>query len=115
MMYRTRLAPDATSTNTPDILDPLVASNAPVVPAARLLIFTGLLLAILMPPALAQSSPRTSPQAASSAGPTQDYLVYVVCESADKVVLLRFGPHGFREEHETHIGLLPGDINGPHG
>src|SRR5580693_5340486 len=115
MMYRTRLAPDATSTHTPDMLDPLVSSNAPVVPAARLLIFTALLLAILMPSALAQTSPRASSQAASSAGPTQDYLVYVVCESADKVVLLRFGPQGFHEEHETHIGLLPVEINGPHG
>jgi DNA-binding beta-propeller fold protein YncE len=60
------------------------------------------------------TSAQTSLQPAS-AGPSQDYLVYVVCESADKVVLLRFGPHGFHEEHETHIGLLPVDINGPHG
>ena len=47
--------------------------------------------------------------------PTQDYLVYVVCESADKVVLVRFGPKGFQIEHETRIGLMPMDINGPHG
>jgi DNA-binding beta-propeller fold protein YncE len=56
--------------------------------------------------------------AASKPGPdtpTQDYLVYVVCESADKVVLLRFGPKGLQKEHETHIGLMPMDINGPHG
>jgi DNA-binding beta-propeller fold protein YncE len=57
---------------------------------------------------------------ASSSGPSsrprQDYLVYVVCESADKVVLLRFGPKGIQIERETRIGLLPmGDINGPHG
>ncbi|MFZ0883320.1 MAG: beta-propeller fold lactonase family protein [Candidatus Acidiferrales bacterium] len=55
------------------------------------------------------------PQAAAPVAPTQDYLVYVVCESADKVVLLRFGPHGLREVHETHIGIMPVDINGPHG
>jgi DNA-binding beta-propeller fold protein YncE len=54
------------------------------------------------------------PQAAAE-GPTQDYLVYVVCESADKVVLLRFGPKGLAIERQTHIGLLPADINGPHG
>ena len=47
--------------------------------------------------------------------PTQDHLVYVVCESADKIVLVRFGPAGARIEHETHIGLMPTDINGPHG
>jgi DNA-binding beta-propeller fold protein YncE len=52
----------------------------------------------------------TSPQP-----PTQDYLVYVVCESADKVVLIRFGPKGLQIEHETRIGLMPMDINGPHG
>src|ERR1700683_2135581 len=47
--------------------------------------------------------------------PTQDYLVYVVCESADKVVLVRFGPKGLQIEHQTRIGLMPMDINGPHG
>ena len=62
-----------------------------------------------------QTAPPPSPTAPSPSGPTQDYLVYVVCESADKLVLLRFGPHGFQIEHETHIGLLPVDINGPHG
>ena len=59
------------------------------------------------------SQPR--PRSAAPATPTQDYLVYVVCESADKVVLLRFGPHGVQEVHETHIGIMPVDINGPHG
>ena len=51
-----------------------------------------------------------------SSGPSQDYLVYVVCESADRVVLVRFGPKGIKIERQTRIGLLPmGDINGPHG
>ncbi len=56
-----------------------------------------------------------TPQAAAPVAPTQDYLVYVVCESADKVVLLRFGPLGLQEVHQTHIGIMPVDINGPHG
>lgn len=47
--------------------------------------------------------------------PKQDYLVYVVCESADKIVLLRFGPKGLTIEKETRTGLMPMDINGPHG
>src|SRR5580692_3097484 len=111
MMYCSRGAQGATN---PNPREPLGSSNAPVVPVARLLILTALLLAILMPAALAQTSLQT-PQQSPSSGPTEDYLVYVVCESADKVVLLRFGPHGFQEEHETHIGLLPVDINGPHG
>jgi DNA-binding beta-propeller fold protein YncE len=48
-------------------------------------------------------------------GPAQDYLVYVVCESADKIVLIRFGPGGARIESQTRTGLMPTDINGPHG
>jgi DNA-binding beta-propeller fold protein YncE len=52
---------------------------------------------------------------AADKAPTQDYLVYVVCESADRVVLVRFGPKGAAVEHETRIGLMPMDINGPHG
>ena len=52
---------------------------------------------------------------ASSDRPTQDYLVYVVCESADKIVLIRFGPSGAHIESQTRTGLMPTDINGPHG
>ena len=66
-------------------------------------------------PAAAQSQANLA-AAATASMPTQDYLVYVVCEAADKVVLLRFGPKGIAIERETKIGLLPmGDINGPHG
>jgi DNA-binding beta-propeller fold protein YncE len=57
---------------------------------------------------------QTSPTAGSESL-TQDYLVYVVCESADKIVLIRFGPGGARIENQTRIGLMPMDINGPHG
>jgi DNA-binding beta-propeller fold protein YncE len=58
----------------------------------------------------AQTSSPTSP-----GSPAQDYLVYVVCESADKIVLVRFGPAGARIESQTRTGLMPTDINGPHG
>ena len=61
------------------------------------------------------SAARPPSAKAQAAAPAQDYLVYVVCESADKVVLLRFGPKGLTIERETHIGLMPADINGPHG
>ena len=84
-----------------------------------------LLLVMFGPLTLAASPQRTTgvtaaprqsvAEAHASSAPTQDYLVYVVCESADKVVLVRFGPQGLRIEHETHIGLLPMEINGPHG
>jgi DNA-binding beta-propeller fold protein YncE len=71
-------------------------------------------LSALIP--LDSTAARPQAAAVSESGPSQDYLVYVVCESADKVVLLRFGPKGFAIERQTRIGLLPmGDINGPHG
>lgn len=67
--------------------------------------------------ALASLGPSASAQTATSSpeSPRQDYLVYVVCESADKIVLLRFRPKGLRIESETRTGLMPMDINGPHG
>lgn len=47
--------------------------------------------------------------------PDKDYLVYVVCEAADKIALVRFGPKGARVEREIPTGLMPNDIDGPHG
>ncbi|HEY3973865.1 MAG TPA: beta-propeller fold lactonase family protein [Candidatus Sulfotelmatobacter sp.] len=47
--------------------------------------------------------------------PAQDYLIYVVCESADTIFLIRFGPGGAHIENQTHTGLMPMDLNGPHG
>ena len=61
-------------------------------------------------PSPSSSSPSIAPDR-----PTQDYLVYVVCESADKIFLIRFGAGGARIESQTRTGLMPTDINGPHG
>jgi DNA-binding beta-propeller fold protein YncE len=47
--------------------------------------------------------------------PDKDYLVYVVCESADKIALVRFGAKGAKVEREIPTGLMPNDIDGPHG
>lgn len=47
--------------------------------------------------------------------PEQDYLVYAVCESADKIVLIRFGPKGIKIEKEITTGAMFPDIDGPHG
>jgi len=58
----------------------------------------------------AQTSPTPSP-----GRPAQDYLVYVVCESADRIMLIRFGPGGARVESQMRTGLMPMDVNGPHG
>ncbi|HZC23158.1 MAG TPA: beta-propeller fold lactonase family protein, partial [Candidatus Binatia bacterium] len=71
-----------------------------------------LLASILSSHAVAAAQTSSAP---TSQPPAQDYLVYVVCESADKIVLVRFGPGGARIESEARIGLMPTDINGPHG
>ena len=47
--------------------------------------------------------------------PTQDYLVYVLSEAADKISLIRFGPGGARVDHDLVTGGMPADIDGPHG
>lgn len=47
--------------------------------------------------------------------PEQDYLVYVLSESADKIALIRFGPKGARVDHDLETGNMPTDIDGPHG
>ncbi|HXU37753.1 MAG TPA: YncE family protein [Blastocatellia bacterium] len=47
--------------------------------------------------------------------PKLDYLVYVVCESADKIALIRFGPKGAKVEQLIETGSMPSDIDGPHG
>lgn len=86
--------------------------------SVRLVFFTFAVIACLIVPVrlFAQSAaPDHPPLEAPIAGPTQDYLVYVVSEGADKITLVRYGPHGLTKEHETHIGLMPMDINGPHG
>jgi DNA-binding beta-propeller fold protein YncE len=65
--------------------------------------------------ALGFSGRAQTPSVTAPEHPTQDYLVYVVCESADKIVLIRFGPGGARIESQMRTGLMPMDVNGPHG
>ena len=48
--------------------------------------------------------------------PDKDYFVYVVCEGADQIVVVRFGPDGAKVDHKLHTSVMPGaDISGPHG
>ncbi|HET9533538.1 MAG TPA: YncE family protein [Blastocatellia bacterium] len=47
--------------------------------------------------------------------PDKDYLVYVVCESVDKIAVVRFGPSGARLDRSLDTGSMPTDIDGPHG
>ncbi len=52
---------------------------------------------------------------AAPADPELDYLLWVVSESSDTVSLVRFGPSGTRVERELETGLMPVDLDGPHG
>ncbi len=56
-----------------------------------------------------------TPSAPAQKLPDQDYLVYVLSESADKITLIRFGPAGAKIEREITTGLMEPDIDGPHG
>ncbi|MGH9336443.1 MAG: YncE family protein, partial [Vicinamibacteria bacterium] len=47
--------------------------------------------------------------------PPLDYLVWVVSESSDTISLVRFGPSGVRVDREIETGLMPVDLDGPHG
>jgi DNA-binding beta-propeller fold protein YncE len=47
--------------------------------------------------------------------PANDYLVYVLSESADKISLVRFGPGGAKVERVLDTGSMTPDIDGPHG
>src|SRR4029453_11012390 len=43
------------------------------------------------------------------------YFVYVASEAADTIALVRFGPDGIAVDHEIATGMMPTDIDGPHG
>ena len=47
--------------------------------------------------------------------PRSEYRLFVVSESSDDVALVAFGPTGARVERSIKTGLIPTEINGPHG
>jgi DNA-binding beta-propeller fold protein YncE len=61
-----------------------------------------------------QGAPATA-AAVSATPPTQDYLALVASESVDQIAVIRFGPSGIRVEHTTTTGIMPADVDGPHG
>ncbi|MGQ0714291.1 MAG: YncE family protein [Gemmatimonadaceae bacterium] len=56
-----------------------------------------------------------TPAALPATMPDRDYLVYVVAESADEIALIRFGPKGGSVDHRLTTGIMPADVDGPHG
>jgi DNA-binding beta-propeller fold protein YncE len=57
-----------------------------------------------------QGAPATAVQP-----PTQDYLALVASESVDQIAVVRFGPGGIRIERTNTTGIMPADVDGPHG
>jgi len=47
--------------------------------------------------------------------PMQDYLALVASESVDQIAVVRFGPGGIRVERTNTTGIMPADVDGPHG
>jgi DNA-binding beta-propeller fold protein YncE len=69
------------------------------------------------------SRPAPAPQGAApafasaraTAAPTQDYLALVASEAVDQIAIIRYGPSGMRLERTTLTGIMPADVDGPHG
>jgi DNA-binding beta-propeller fold protein YncE len=66
-------------------------------------------------------SPAASVAAATStapvtpAPPDKDYYLFAASEGNDQIALIRFGPGGIHVERTTTTGIMPSDIDGPHG
>jgi DNA-binding beta-propeller fold protein YncE len=57
-----------------------------------------------------------APSVAQESSPHKTYFVYVVCEGADKIAVVKYGPNGAAVDHTLRTGRMPGaDISGPHG
>jgi DNA-binding beta-propeller fold protein YncE len=78
--------------------------------------------------ACASGTQGTTPQAPAPSGaaavvgatrpaapPTQDYLAVVASEAVDQIAVVRFGPSGIRIDRTGTTGMMPADVDGPHG
>jgi DNA-binding beta-propeller fold protein YncE len=54
-------------------------------------------------------------RAEAADAPTHNYWVKLVCEAADYIATIRFGPDGAKLEKTTETRILLSDISGPHG
>lgn len=81
-------------------------------PSLAALIAAGLLVACAPGRAITPVRPVSTIEALP---PAHDYLVFVVSESSDDVALVRHGATGARVERRFRTGLIPTEINGPHG
>jgi DNA-binding beta-propeller fold protein YncE len=66
-------------------------------------------------PAGAPSAGVAASGAPTPAAPDKDYYLFAASEGNDKIALIRFGPSGIKVEREKVTGIMPADIDGPHG
>ena len=52
---------------------------------------------------------------ASATVPDRTYWIYAASEGNDQVALISFGARGLHVEHVNTVGLMPTDVDGPHG
>lgn len=64
-------------------------------------------------PALGTASVTTT--SAAPAPPDRDYFVFAAAEGNDQIYLIRFGPSGIHVDRTTTTGIMPTDVDGPHG
>jgi DNA-binding beta-propeller fold protein YncE len=53
--------------------------------------------------------------AAPAVAPADEYHVWVTSESADQIAQIRFGPRGAEVVRTRAVGMMPVEIDGPHG
>jgi DNA-binding beta-propeller fold protein YncE len=61
------------------------------------------------------ATPIVAPSTTVPAPPDEDYYVFAASEGNDQIALIRFGPSGIRVERTSTTGIMPSDIDGPHG
>lgn len=72
------------------------------------LVAWALLVALTIEVSSQSGVPRSDPSGS-------DYYLFVASEAADQIALVRFGLEGGRVERRIDTGVMPNDIDGPHG
>src|SRR3954467_15797708 len=67
------------------------------------------------PPVVVTPTPAPVAAPAQPTPPDKDYWVFVASEANDQVALVRYGPSGAHRERVTTVGMMPTDVDGPHG
>jgi len=79
------------------------------------------LAVVVMLPACAQQSAAQNAAAAPTAAvvapvaPDKDYWLFAASEGNDQIALIKYGPSGIKVERANTTGIMPADVDGPHG